>query len=81
GIDETQIDGALFDALKILRTQISLEEQVPAFVVFSDATLREICCILPRNDREFLSVSGVGLHKLERYGGRFLAVVAQMTRP
>jgi ATP-dependent DNA helicase RecQ len=62
----------LFAELKVLRRQIADEHGVPAFVVFSDATLREIAARHPVSLGDFLDVPGVGPYKLERYGGAFL---------
>ena len=69
------INDKLFDELKKLRLKIAAEESVPAFVIFSDATLRDMCRRLPSNRLEFLQVSGVGDVKLEKYGERFLEVI------
>jgi ATP-dependent DNA helicase RecQ len=65
----------LFDALKQLRTRLAQERRVPAYVVFSDATLTEIAERRPRSHAELLGVSGVGTAKLERYGDVFLEVI------
>jgi ATP-dependent DNA helicase RecQ len=67
----------LFGRLKILRRELADAAGVPAFVIFSDATLRDMCRILPRNEEEFLEVSGVGTAKLERYGKAFIAAIAE----
>ena len=67
----------LFARLKELRLAIAREENVPAFVVFSDATLVDMCRKHPRTMTAFLSVSGVGQVKLERYGERFLQVLCR----
>ena len=45
-------------------------------MVFSDATLRDMCARIPRNKAEFLEVNGVGQAKLERFGAAFLAEIA-----
>ncbi|MGC4094120.1 MAG: ATP-dependent DNA helicase RecQ [Polyangiaceae bacterium] len=68
-------DPALFDRLKQERRRIADELKVPAYVVFTDATLLEMAARHPRSEAELLSVSGVGLRKLERYGERFLALL------
>ncbi|GHU89397.1 ATP-dependent DNA helicase RecQ [Clostridia bacterium] len=65
----------LLARLKALRLEIAREQDVPAFVIFSDATLTDMCAKKPRTDEEFLRVSGVGRVKLERYGARFLEVL------
>ena len=48
---------------------------MPAYVVFSDATLWEMASVVPRSEAELLQVNGVGQTKLERYGARFLEVL------
>jgi ATP-dependent DNA helicase RecQ len=70
-------DTPLFEALRDLRRRLSDERGVPAYVVFSDATLLEMTAAKPTNDAEFLAVSGVGPAKLERYGAQFLTVIRQ----
>jgi ATP-dependent DNA helicase RecQ len=69
-------DSDLLEALKELRRELAQERKVPAYVIFSDATLQEIAAAKPRTDSELLAVGGVGPTKLERYGERFLALVA-----
>jgi ATP-dependent DNA helicase RecQ len=65
-------DEELFEVLRALRKRLADEAAVPAFVVFSDATLRDMCRIIPTDEDAFLSVSGVGNAKLERYGDAFM---------
>ena len=48
---------------------------MPGFVIFSDATLRDMCRVMPTDDAQFLSVSGVGTTKLEKYGEAFMGVI------
>lgn len=71
------VNSVLMDKLKKLRFSIAGKQKVPAFVIFSDATLTDMCMRLPTNDNEFLSVSGVGQVKLERYGEQFLKEIAE----
>jgi ATP-dependent DNA helicase RecQ len=68
---------ALFEALRAVRKQIADAASVPPFVVFSDATLVEMSKSKPRNERELLSITGVGEHKLRRYGAQFLAAIEE----
>lgn len=68
----TSDDEALFNELKILRNDIARKAMVPAYVVFTDASLRDMCRKLPKNDEEFLQVSGVGLSKTKKYGRAFM---------
>jgi ATP-dependent DNA helicase RecQ len=52
---------------------------VPAYVVFSDATLREMAQTRPSTPSEFLALGGVGAKKLESYGEIFLAAISEST--
>ncbi|MDD2853842.1 MAG: DNA helicase RecQ [Desulfuromonadaceae bacterium] len=65
----------LFDNLRTLRKSIADAARVPPFVVFSDATLLEMASSRPRDERELLAVTGVGEHKLSKYGVAFLTVI------
>jgi ATP-dependent DNA helicase RecQ len=65
----------LFDKLRQLRRDISLEENVAAYIVFSDAALKDMEKLLPETEEEFMQVSGVGVAKNEKYGQRFLAAI------
>lgn len=70
-------DVALFERLRALRKRIADAAEVPPYIVFSDAALRDMCAKLPRTPDEFLDVSGVGEKKLARYGEAFLAEIAE----
>ncbi len=72
GASAQDYDAALFEQLRALRRRLADEEGVPAFVVFSDATLRGIAAAKPADRQAMLRVSGVGPAKLERYGEAFL---------
>ncbi len=65
-------NGGLYERLRQLRQKISLEENIPAYLVFNDATLQEIEAERPQSDTEFLEISGVGQRKLEVYGDLFM---------
>ncbi|MGN6722815.1 MAG: ATP-dependent DNA helicase UvrD2 [Marmoricola sp.] len=67
----------LFDALKAWRRQRSEDDNVPAYVVFSDATLEAIAEIKPGSSEALLRVKGVGPGKLERYGAEVLEVLSE----
>jgi ATP-dependent DNA helicase RecQ len=73
------ISHTLFERLRQLRQQIALEEQIPAYLVFNDATLKEIENERPQSEEEFLSISGVGQRKLEVYGTAFINEVKAFT--
>ena len=62
----------LMAALKALRNQLAAQRGVPAYVVFSDATLRDMAAKRPRTLEDMLQVSGVGATKCRQYGQAFL---------
>ncbi len=64
-----------FDALRNLRARLAREQNVPAYVIFHDATLRAIATEAPRDLRSLGRISGVGASKLERYGALVLEVL------
>ena len=70
-------DKALFEALRRTRRAKAEELGVPPFVVFSDATLRDMAGKKPNNQDEFLSVNGVGLRKCEAFGDDFLRTIRE----
>jgi ATP-dependent DNA helicase RecQ len=65
-----------FDALKAWRADVAREHNLPAFVVFHDATLAEMAQKQPRSLSDLSSISGVGAKKLEAYGPQILSVLA-----
>ena len=65
-------DTELFEALRALRRMIASEQKIPPYMVFSDKTLVHMSTMKPSNDEEMLEVNGVGEHKLQKYGERFL---------
>ncbi len=70
-------DQPLFDALRGLRAALALEQSVPAYVIFHDATLRAIAERCPGSLAELGGISGVGATKLERYGEQVLATLRE----
>ncbi len=70
----------LFDELKQLRTSFARDENVPPYVVFSDATLIEMATFLPQTSEEILKISGVGDLKAEKYGTDFLFEIKKYCR-
>lgn len=70
-----EIDEELFQQLKALRAKIAKVQSVPAFVIFTDAALRDMCIKLPQNLKSFLEVNGVGQTKANRYGERFIKLI------
>ncbi|MGI8943233.1 MAG: DNA helicase RecQ [Qipengyuania sp.] len=67
----------LFEALRALRKELAEEAQVPPYVVFHDATLREMTARRPESLAQLGAIAGVGAKKLEAYGERFLAAIAR----
>jgi ATP-dependent DNA helicase RecQ len=65
----------LFDRLRMLRKKIAVEENVPPYIVFSDASLKDMSKRTPRNTEEFELVSGVGTHKAMKYGPEFIELI------
>ncbi|MEC5424398.1 DNA helicase RecQ [Virgibacillus sp. C22-A2] len=68
---------SLFSALRALRKQIADEKNVPPYVLFSDATLKELSRYFPVTREDMLEIKGVGERKYEQYGEAFLAVVQE----
>ncbi|QMV43547.1 DNA helicase RecQ [Cohnella cholangitidis] len=67
----------LFNALRQLRKRIADSEGLPPFVIFHDATLREMCEAMPAGEREMRAVKGVGAAKYEKYGHAFLELIRE----
>ncbi|CEG29661.1 ATP-dependent DNA helicase RecQ [Bacillus sp. B-jedd] len=65
----------LFEELRSLRKLLADEANVPPFVIFSDAALKDMCLKLPQSEDEFLEVSGVGAAKLEKFGADFIGAI------
>jgi len=65
----------LFDSLRALRKRIADERMVPPYVVFSDATLRELCRVRPASRSQMLEIKGIGQRKLEEFGETFLRAI------
>lgn len=65
----------LIFSLKEVRLELARQENVPAYIVFSDKTLENMCELLPTSMHEFLKVSGVGQFKADKYGEYFIAAI------
>ncbi len=72
---ELERDEALFQKLREIRKEIADQENVPAFVIFSDATLNELAVYFPQNKEDLKKISGFGDVKITKYGDVFLEVV------
>lgn len=69
------VNSDLFEELKKLRFSISREENVPAYIVFGDKSLKEMAADLPITENEFLAISGVGMNKMDQFGEEFMEVI------
>lgn len=69
------VDASLFEQLRATRKRLADERGVPAYVVFSDATLLQMAAHKPRTSGELAQISGVGPTKLSRYGEEFLDTI------
>lgn len=79
-ISGTEPDPILFERLKALRKEISLKRNLPPYIVFSDTSLKEMATRFPHNLEEFHSITGVGEHKLKKYGDVFLKEIENYCR-
>lgn len=71
---------SLFETLRKLRYEIAKEDEVPAYVIFSDAALRQMETLRPMSDEEFLAIDGVGKAKLEKYGSEFINAIIEFQK-
>jgi len=72
--------GVLFEYLRQKRLEIAKDEGIPAYMVFSDATLKEMERYQPLDETAFLQLNGVGKRKLEKYAEAFMVVIAAYQR-
>jgi len=76
----TEHDPILFERLKALRKQIALKKNLPPYIIFSDTSLKEMATKFPQSPEEFHSITGVGDHKLRKYGDDFLKEIRDYCR-
>ncbi|MDR1272326.1 MAG: DNA helicase RecQ [Clostridiales Family XIII bacterium] len=72
---QTDFDKGLYEQLRELRSKRATDDKVPAYIIFPDKTLSDMCRMLPTSPEAFLSISGVGELKLEKYGDAFMDVI------
>ncbi|REG87085.1 DNA helicase RecQ [Algoriphagus antarcticus] len=77
--DEEDVNTDLFTALKQLRYSISQEENFPAYLIFSDKSLKGMAVDMPVTENQFLAISGVGMNKMEKYGEEFMRVIRKFS--
>lgn len=66
----------LFDKLRELRKRLAVEANVPPYIIFADTSLRQMAAKLPKNEKEFIGITGVGEVKLKKYGSVFMEEIA-----
>jgi ATP-dependent DNA helicase RecQ len=69
------LESRLFERLRVLRLTLARERRVPPYVIFSDATLRELCDRKPDSLKALASIKGVGDQKRETYGPQFIEAI------
>ena len=75
--EKTVTDSGLYEHLRRLRMEIANEQGVPAYIVFTNATLADMAAKKPLDMQEFLCVSGVGEQKARAYGARFIRAIGE----
>jgi len=76
-IKKSKIGNALFEKLRLLRYDIAKQEEVPAYIIFSDASLRQMDKKRPMSEEELIAIEGVGKAKLEKYGDAFIKAIIE----
>jgi ATP-dependent DNA helicase RecQ len=74
-VDIKEEDSALWEALRACRRELASEQGIPPFMIFHDATLKDMLDHKPSSLASFSNISGVGQKKLDQYGAEFLAVL------
>lgn len=74
---DLDVNMQLFNRLRVVRKKLADEKNVPPYVVFSDATLKEMAARIPMNVHQFAGIKGVGSQKLEQYAEIFLQTIKQ----
>ncbi len=78
--EEFDYDENLFKILRDLRMEIASKNQIPPFIVFSDTSLKQMAKFYPTSSEKMLSISGVGLNKLEKYGTFFIEEIKKYVK-
>lgn len=73
--EDADFNEELFTILRILRKQIADEKNVPPYVLFTDATLKDLCRYFPVTKEDMLDINGIGPKKYEQYGEVFMAAI------
>ncbi len=74
------LNNSLFERLRQLRLEIAREEDIPAYLIFNDAALKDMEKQRPMSDSEFMLINGVGRKKMEDYGFRFIKEIIAFSK-
>lgn len=66
------VNETVFEQLRLIRRELASKEHVPSYIIFNDATLREMSVVCPQTEQEMLGIKGVGEMKFRKYGRPFL---------
>jgi ATP-dependent DNA helicase RecQ len=77
---EISCDEVLFEKLRALRKEIADSRDVPAYIIFSDVSLRVMARDYPADERAFAGISGVGTRKLDEFGAQFMDAILKYLR-
>jgi len=77
---EKTTENSLFEKLRQLRLKIAREEEIPAYLIFNDATLKEMEKSRPMTDDDFLQINGVGKQKMQDYGYDFIKEIIAFSK-
>ena len=78
--EKESLNNSLFERLRQLRLKLSQEEGIPAYLIFNDATLKEMEKLRPMTDEEFMQINGVGRQKMQNYGFRFIKEIIAFSK-
>ena len=73
--DDELFDKDLFEKLRFKRKDLAEKQNIAPFIIFSDKTLKEMCCYYPTNKFEMSKINGVGDVKLKHYGDEFINII------
>ena len=76
-VKRAKVQSDLFEALRSVRRELATKEQLPPYMIFSDATLTQMASEKPNSLQAMRNIKGVGVFKLNKYGEKFLAVIKQ----
>ena len=79
-LPEKKVENTLFERLRQLRLELAKEEEIPAYLIFNDAALKEMEKERPMTDEEFMQINGVGRQKMQNYGYRFIKEIIAFSK-